>query len=316
MRVLKESAQEQYAACVVTPRAVFPFARSVVCVCLLALLALAGCSKNNGVHADLDSVDATVDAAAATPDSSGAADAAGRAAHADDAFFEDYDDEEGERIADPLEGWNRFWFGFNDIFLLHLVKPVYTGYTRVVPQEFRSGLSNFFHNVQMPVRFLNNVLQGKFPQAVVELGRFIVNTTAGFGGFIDVTKHKKVLVPMDPDGADFGQTLAYWGVGEGIYLVWPVLGPSTLRDTLGTAGDWAASPFWWAVEPVGPVDFWPGLAGAVGLRFNDIGSTLDAYEVVTKGAVEPYVAARDAYVKYRRARLERAARARGWRNAP
>lgn len=308
---MRESAQEQYPACAARLHTVFPPGRSIVCLCLLALLALAGCSKTNGVHAELGPADVAAEAASVTPESPGAADVAdGRAARADDAFFEDYDDEEGESIADPLEGWNRFWFGFNDIFLLHLVKPVYTGYTRVVPQEFRSGLSNFFHNAQMPIRFLNNVLQGKIPQAVVELGRFLVNTTVGFGGVIDVTKRNRVLVPMDPQGADFGQTLAHWGVGEGIYLVWPVLGPSTVRDTFGTVGDWAASPFWWAVEPVGPVDFWPGLAAALGLRFNDMGSTLDAYEAVTKGAVEPYAAARDAYVKYRRARLERAARAR------
>lgn len=159
----------------------------------------------------------------------------------------------------------------------------------------------------MPVRFVNNVLQGKIPQAVVELGRFIVNTTAGMGGFIDITKRNKVLVPMDPQGADFGQTLAHWGVGEGIYLVWPVFGPSTVRDTVGSIGDLAASPLWWAAEPVGPVDFWPVLATGAGLRFNDIGSTIDAYEAVTKGAVEPYVAARDAYVKYRRALIRRGA---------
>lgn len=310
MRVPEESAQEQYAVCAATRRAVLPLGRGLVCVCLLTLLALAGCSKNSGVHADL-APEVTAEAVSVTPDNSGPADTAGsRAAGADDALFEDYDDEESEHIADPLEKWNRFWFGFNDIVLMHLVKPVYTGYTRVVPQEFRSGLSNFFHNAQMPVRFLNNVLQGKFPQAIVELGRFIVNTTVGFGGFFDITRRNKVLVPMDPEGASFSQTLAHWGVGEGIYLVWPVFGPSTIRDTLGLAGDWAASPFWWAVEPVGPVEFWPGLAAAVGLRFNDFGSTLDAYEAVTKGAVEPYVAARDAYVKYRRALFKRAAQMR------
>lgn len=213
--------------------------------------------------------------------------------------FEDYD-EAGQSIADPLEGWNRFWFGFNDILILRVIKPIYTGYTHITPQAFRSGLSNFFYNLRMPVRVANYLLQGKLPQAGVEIGRFVVNTTAGFGGFIDVTKGKKVFVPMNPQDADFGQTLRHWGVGEGFYLVWPFLGPSTVRDTVGMAGDFAASPFFWGVEPVGPVDFRPALAASLGLRFNDFGSTIQAYEAVTKGAIEPYVAAREAYVNYRR----------------
>lgn len=295
----------------------------LVGVCILGLLLLGGCASGKGdaVRPEVGAYAGAEAAPALSPDGSAnapGAEDAGRgdsraalapadAAFDDDLAFEDYDDEESESIADPLEGWNRFWFGFNDIFLMHIVKPVHTGYTRVVPREFRAGLSNFFHNLQMPVRFVNNVLQGKFPQAVVELGRFIVNTTVGMGGFIDITKRNKVLVPMDPQGADFGQTLAHWGVGEGIYLVWPVFGPSTVRDTVGTVGDLAASPLWWIAEPVGPVDFWPVLATGVGLRFNDIGSTIDAYEAVTKGAVEPYVAARDAYVKYRRALIRRGA---------
>lgn len=294
-------------------------ALGLVGACVLGLLLLGGCAsgRDGAVHPEIGAHVGAEAGPAVSPEDSAPAqgpEQGGRAALAsadaafdDDLAFEDYDDEESESISDPLEGWNRFWFGFNDVLLLRIAKPVYTGYTRVVPREFRAGLSNFFYNLQMPVRFVNNVLQGKIPQAVVELGRFIVNTTAGMGGFIDITKRNKVLVPMDPQGADFGQTLAHWGVGEGIYLVWPVFGPSTVRDTVGSIGDLAASPLWWAAEPVGPVDFWPVLATGAGLRFNDIGSTIDAYEAVTKGAVEPYVAARDAYVKYRRALIRRGA---------
>ena len=103
----------------------------------------------------------------------------------DDAF-EDYDDDGVSDISDPLEGWNRFWFKFNDVMLLHVIKPVYTGYTAVTPQPLRTGLSNAFHNLQTPVRLVNCVLQGRFGEAWVEFGRFIVNTTAGFGGVFDV----------------------------------------------------------------------------------------------------------------------------------
>lgn len=228
--------------------------------------------------------------------------APGRTVTVSDASFEDYDeDNDSEEIADPLEGWNRFWFAFNDILLLDIIKPVYKGYTAVTPEVFRAGLRNFLYNIQMPIRLVNSLLQGRFGQAGVEFDRFLVNSTVGLGGLIDVAKRNKPLVEVSDRAADFGQTLAVWGVGEGIYLVWPLIGPSTVRDTFGTIGDYTASPFFWTAEPVGPVPFWPALAVDAGVRFNDMGSVINAYEAVTKGAIEPYIAARDAYVKYRRA---------------
>ncbi len=174
----------------------------------------------------------------------------------DDAF-EDYDDDDVSDISDPLEGWNRFWFKFNDVMLLHVIKPIYTGYTTVTPQPVRTGISNAFHNLQTPVRLVNCVLQGRFGEAWVEFGRFIVNTTAGFGGVFDVAKQSKPLIPVDNRDADFGQTLGVWGVGEGIYLVWPIAGPSTVRDTVGMVGDWAASPLFWTSDPVSLRSRWP-----------------------------------------------------------
>ena len=200
-----------------------------------------------------------------------------------------------------MEGWNRFWFGFNDVLLLKVVKPVYTGYTYITPSPVRTGLSNAFHNIQMPIRFLNCVLQGRFGEAWIEVGRFVVNTTAGFGGVFDVAKQSKPLIPVDNRDADFGQTLGVWGFGEGIYLVWPVVGPSTVRDTVGLAGDWTTSAFFWISEPIGPLELEPALAASLGLRFNDMGTVISTYESLKKSAVEPYIAARDAYVKYRRA---------------
>lgn len=218
----------------------------------------------------------------------------------DDAF-EDYGDETSEQISDPLEGWNRFWFRFNDVLLLDIIKPVYTGYAYVTPEDVRTGMGNVLYNLQAPIRLTNSLLQGKVGQAWVELGRFMINTTAGMGGVFDVARQSKPRIPVDDRGADFGQTLATWGIGEGIYLVWPILGPSTARDTVGTAGDLAASPFFWLVEPIGSIASIPAMSTDIGLRFNDMGKIINAYEAVTKGAIEPYIAARDAYVKYRRA---------------
>ncbi len=222
-----------------------------------------------------------------------------------DAAFEDYDDEHSETISDPLEGWNRFWFGFNDFMLLQVIKPVYAGYAYVTPQPVRTGIGNAFHNIQMPIRLVNCVLQGRFGEAWIEFGRFIVNSTAGFGGLFDVAKQSKPRIPVDNRDADFGQTLGVWGVGEGVYLVWPIVGPSTVRDTVGMVGDWTASPLFWMAEPVGPIDEWAALGVGTGLRFNDMGTVIDTYESLTRSAVEPYIAARDAYIKYRRSGLLR-----------
>ena len=263
-----------------------------MCLCAAGVLSLMGCAAKHGDKAvnspDVQAVETTSSAGAASVADS-------------DSAFEDYDDEESEAIADPLEGWNRFWFGFNDVLLLKVVKPVYTGYTYITPSPVRTGLSNAFHNIQMPIRFLNCVLQGRFGEAWIEVGRFVVNTTAGFGGVFDVAKQSKPLIPVDNRDADFGQTLGVWGFGEGIYLVWPVVGPSTVRDTVGLAGDWTTSAFFWISEPIGPLEFEPALAASLGLRFNDMGTVISTYESLKKSAVEPYIAARDAYVKYRRA---------------
>lgn len=245
------------------------------------------------------------DKTASSPVEAVAADASSSAAAVSDEDFEDYDDEDAADISDPLEGWNRFWFDFNDVLLLKVIKPVYTGYTTITPRPVRTGISNVFHNIQTPIRLGNCILQGRFGEAWVELGRFIVNTTAGFGGVFDVAKQSKPRIPVDGRDADFGQTLGVWGVGEGIYLVWPVVGPSTVRNTFGMVGDWAASPLFWTAEPIGPLNMEMALAASLGFRFNDLGPVIDTYETLTKSAVEPYIAARDAYIKYRRAMVEK-----------
>ena len=150
--------------------------------------------------------------------------------------LDDYDTAPAQSIADPLEPWNRFWFRFNDIFYTNIARPVYRGWEAVTHEDIRSGLKNFFHNLMFPMRFVNNILQFRFLEAGVEFGRFIINTTTS-AGFANVAKDKKTIVPVDPSGEDFGQTLGYWGVGHGIYIVWPFLGPSSLRETVGFAGD-------------------------------------------------------------------------------
>lgn len=218
--------------------------------------------------------------------------------------FEDYDDEHVEVIADPLEPWNRFWFGFNDIFILQVLKPVYGGYVAITPVELRSGFSNLLQNIQTPVRVINRLLQGEVGMAGVEFGRFIVNSTVGFGGLINVAAKDKPLVPFEDDGGNFNRTLAVWGAGEGMYLVWPLFGPSTVRGTVGLMGDYAASPFFWGTQNFDVAGFWIASGAESALKFNNLGGLIDAYESLTKIAVEPYTAVRDAYIKYQRSGIE------------
>lgn len=220
--------------------------------------------------------------------------------------FEDYDDEHVVVIADPLEPWNRFWFGFNDIFMLRILKPVYAGYVAVTPEELRSGLSNLLHNLQTPVRIVNRLLQGEVSMAGVEFGRFVVNSTVGFGGLINVAAKDKPLRPFDEQGASFDRTLAVWGAGEGFYLVWPLYGPSTARGTVGLAGDYVASPFFWGASQFDVAGFWLATGSETALKFNNLGGLIDAYESLTKMAVEPYTAVREAYIMYQRSGMNTA----------
>ena len=257
-------------------------------VLLMGVLALQGCASHEAsVDPERSVQTVSSDANDSTP------------MNLDDEF-EDYGEDDEEPIADPWEPWNRFWFDFNDTLLLKVIKPVYNGYDAIMPDPFQRGLSNFHYNLKAPIRIVNRLLQGEFAQMWVEIGRFMVNSTLGCGGLFDVVSQKKVLVPYSDKGADFGTTLATWGFGEGIYIVWPFLGPSTVRDTFGMAGDEAASPFFWGSRPIGPVHVWATTTTDLTLRQNDIGRKIETYESLVNSAVEPYSAVRDAYVKSRR----------------
>ena len=198
-------------------------------------------------------------------------------------------------VADPLERWNRIMFRFNDIVLDNVARPLHQGYSYITPRFMRTGISNFFHNLLFPVRFTNNLLQGKGLAAGVEMSRFILNTTAGLGGFFDVAKNKKPVVPVDDE--DMGQTFGVWGIGEGFYIVWPFLGPSTLRDSAGMVGDYFLDP----VNYVRPNILSMGIHA--GRTFNDIDQVLDMYDELNRTAVEPYSSFRDAYIQHRRAKV-------------
>lgn len=193
-------------------------------------------------------------------------------------------------LADPLEPLNRALFVFNDKAYFWVMKPVARGYRAVVPEGVRTSVRNFFSNLAMPIRFVNNLLQGKIRNSGVELARFAINTTAGIGGLFDPAKQKFHIEPRDED---LGQTFGRYGLGHGFYIVLPLVGPSSLRDAVGLAGDAFLDP----VNYAGDVEV---VAGAYAFRAeNEVSLRIGEYEDLKKSAIDPYVAARDAYSQYR-----------------
>lgn len=148
--------------------------------------------------------------------------------------------------ADPLEPVNRGIFVFNTVLDKGLVKPLAKGYDWVAPDFVRIGISNFFSNLFSPGTILNDFLQGKGRQGAEDSARFILNTILGVGGLFDVAQHVDLLAHDE----DFGQTFGYWGVGEGWYLMIPVLGPSSNRDLFGRVGDTFTNPLSYVDEAV------------------------------------------------------------------
>lgn len=191
---------------------------------------------------------------------------------------------------DPLEPINRGIYHFNDGVDHLIVKPAAEIYRGVLPQIVRTGVSNFFANIGDVIVALNNLLQGKFGQAVSDVGRIAVNTTAGLLGLIDVATE----IGLEKHNEDFGQTLGYWGMGDGPYLVLPLLGPSNLRDSVGWVVDYFADPVTY-IDPTHTRNIlW-------GTRFvNRRSELLDTSKILDTAALDPYEFLRDAYLQRRR----------------
>lgn len=146
-----------------------------------------------------------------------------------------------QTISDPLEPFNRTMLSFNEILDKIFFNPINTAYRVVVPEVGRNAVHNVLENLKSPVYLANELLQGDLNGAGLVAKRFAINTFAGFGGLMDTAANNGM--PYQPE--DFGQTLAVWGVGSGPYVVWPILGPSTLRDSVGFVGDIAMDPLYW-----------------------------------------------------------------------
>ena len=213
-------------------------------------------------------------------------------------FMEEGGEEEKAGIADPLEPFNRVMYHFNDKLYFWVLKPLAQGYQKVVPEVARVGVSNFFTNLASPIRLVNCLLQGNLRGAASELGRFALNTLWGIGGLLDLASSEEIKLSKQ-DG-DFGQTLGVYGLGQGFYLHWPILGPSSPRDTIGKVGDFFLYPLTYLTAS------WETFAGIwIYDKVNATSRSIGDYESLQEAAIDPYVAVRDAYVQYRLKKVNR-----------
>jgi phospholipid-binding lipoprotein MlaA len=203
-----------------------------------------------------------------------------------------------ETIADPLESINRVFFRINDRLYFWVFKPVANGYKAVLPQDVRVGLRNFFSNLTTPIRLANCLLQTKLKCSANETARFLLNTTFGMAGFLDPAKKE---FNIDKQEEDFGLTLGFWGIGPAFYIEWPVLGPSSLRDTLGYVGDIFLDPRTYLLvhSPIADISLW-SLE-----KVNETSLTIGEYEDLIKAALDPYIAVREAYHQYRENKIRK-----------
>ncbi|EUJ11333.1 surface lipoprotein [Methylophilaceae bacterium 11] len=194
---------------------------------------------------------------------------------------------------DPLEGVNRGIYKFNDVADRGLIKPVATAYKTVTPSPIRKGVSNFFSNIGTLTTVINDLLQFKFAHAFTDAGRFVINTTFGLAGLIDVASMDNI----EKRSEDFGQTLGHWGVGNGAYLVLPFIGPSTVRDAAGLAVDTVTSDPITYTHNIGQVRLHNQLRTAQ--LIDKRTQLLDATDIVDNASIDPYAFLRDAYLQRR-----------------
>ena len=210
---------------------------------------------------------------------------------------------------DPLEPFNTKVFEFNRQMDRWILKPVAKGYNFILPNSVQIGVSNFFYNTRFVSRFVNNILQGKFRGAGIETGRFLVNSTVGIAGFIDWASDLDLKTPEE----DLGQTLGFYGVKPGPYIVVPLYQPFTVRDLAGYVGDIFLNPIYWLALPIIEIGDIPSaiphynrtttsliqFSAKVTEVVDDRSLNLQKYQGVEESTVDLYSAVRNAYLQKR-----------------
>ena len=222
--------------------------------------------------------------------------------------FAKADEGDGDEY-DPWEPMNTNIFEFNRKLDRFVLKPVAKGYNFVMPDLVQVGISNIFYNLRFAPRFFNNVFQGKVKGAGIEVGRFVINSTVGVAGFFDIAKHVDLVTPEE----DLGQTLGFYGVKPGPYLILPFLQPFTVRDFIGYVGDIFLNPINWLVLPIIEVEGVPSvidhedrtttsiiqLGARVGEIVNERSRNLETYQGIEEATLDLYTAVRNAYLQKR-----------------
>jgi phospholipid-binding lipoprotein MlaA len=196
--------------------------------------------------------------------------------------------------SDPLEGWNRGVYKFNTYADKYVLRPVAKGYDTVTPAPVKTGIGNFFANLFYPTVIVNDLLQLKLDQFGSDTLRFVVNTTAGIGGLFDPATR----IGLEAHDEDFGQTLGYWGVGPGWYLMLPFLGPSNNRDLVGGVGDWYTNPLTYVDDEH---EKW--VIGANVLNVVHGRAGLLGVDKMIEEQIDPYVFVRSIYLQDRLGRV-------------
>ncbi len=294
------------------PTLVTRLRHSLCAVLSVAVIAAAvGCASNGNAPPALTNDLSVIGTEAPAPPPEGDI---GLASPEEDEFFDPFAvrDEEGQAVLeeyDPWQPYNEVVFEFNYRLDKYLFKPLAQGYDFVVPDAAQRGVSNAFHNVRFAPRFFNNVFQGKFKGAGLEVSRFVINTTIGIGGLFDPAED---LFDLTTPDEDFGQTLGYYGVGPGPYVLIPFFPqPFTVRDAVGFVVDLGLDPWNYLVLPFVEVESWPQVvtndSTALwlnwGLRGVDLLNTrslnLETFQGVEEAAIDLYGAVRNGYLQTR-----------------
>lgn len=219
--------------------------------------------------------------------------------------FEDEFEDSDKHVFDPLNKYNKIMTSLNDKIFIYALNPIAEGYSYVIPEVVRESLANFIYNLQFPIRFSNNLLQGKIRNSSDELKRFIVNSTIGLAGLMNPAHS---YFNISSHNEDFGQTLGHYGVGSGFHIVLPFLGPSNVRDILGLMADGYISPLLYQKDLRKykiPENYGQAI-GFYGIEvINKTSLHLDAYEILKKDAIDLYPFLRDFYETKRKSDIKK-----------
>lgn len=199
---------------------------------------------------------------------------------------------------DPFEPVNRASMEVNNVIHKVVLRPVNTVYRTILPEPVRIGFSNVYDNSRAPVIFLNDLLQGEPARAGNTLARFLLNSTIGVGGLLDVAAANGIQKHSE----DFGQTLGVWGVKNGPYMVLPLLGPTTFRDGIGMAVDIATDPLFWLFGGINETTT-AGWAYTGGVMLIGYDNGRDDFEELERSSIDFYSALRSAYLQHRQSEV-------------